>query len=482
MINNQSDIVELINKLETEKGRVHAIADLSKQYQIPEDMMKKAIAFFEAEFDNEPVPEEYKERPGLHRKNTEPLKKAATLARRILWMDKAVDLVAKAGKPETAADMAKEFGLDERALELYKEAGKTYWAIEMAEKLENWDEYISLCQKDRRHLQAVKKCQELGRDEEAKEIVRTRTEEAIQSSYRSSEEKFIKLINETGMFEFVAEICREKDLPKTLAGIAAQTGHHQIAFELFKETGQYVDAARQALRLTDESAQYRSEAQELYLKGIEELESRAGGWSRKEILESLKECLSKTGISEGIEDKILAYYNRVGFFDEGIEYFQGRGDKTRTVQLAEFSGDLAKARHLAKEYEMTDKVAELEERLGRKPTLTEKVEQEETFEDAIAHYTSAIKEDGANGNYYSAARISHEAAAFCREHENTESAEEFDEQAKYFKILNARVEAKEAEEQGYWEGAANYAKAAGDLEKAKVYKLIDSVSRAFHTP
>ncbi|MBW2994469.1 hypothetical protein KY315_03545, partial [Candidatus Woesearchaeota archaeon] len=459
MINNQSDIVELINELETQPGRVHAIVDLSKQYQLPEEMMKEAIAFFESEFDNEPVPDEYKKNPDWHRKNPKPLETAATLARKILWMDKAVDLVAKARKPENAADMAKEFGLDERALELYKEAGKTYLAIEMAKKLENWDEYIALCQKDGAHLKAVQKCQELGRDEEAKEIVRTKIEEAIKSSYQSREEKFIKLIKETGMFDLVEEICREQDLPKTLAGIAAQTGHHAVAFELFKETGQYVDAAKQALQLSNESAQYRSEAQELYLKGIEE-GCCSGRLSRKEILELLKECLSKTGISEGIEDRIFEYHVKLKLFDEGIEYFRGREDKTRTLKMLEASDQFVKARNYALEHKMTDKVRELDYKLGRKPSLEEKVEQEETFENAIAHYTSAIKEDGANGNYYSAARISHEAAAFCRAQGNTESAEEFDEQVKYFKILNARVEAKEAEEQGYWEGAANYAKAA----------------------
>jgi len=68
------------------------------------------------------------------------------------------------------------------------------------------------------------------------------------------------------------------------------------------------------------------------------------------------------------------------------------------------------------------------------------------------------------------------------EHGDTECAEEFDEQFRYFRILDARVETKKSEEQGYWDRAADYAELAGDLEKAKTYTLLNDVIRAFHTP
>ena len=194
------------------------------------------------------------------------------------------------------------------------------------------------------------------------------------------------------------------------------------------KTEQYIDAARQALQLANESAHYIGEARELFLKGIEELEGRKW-YDSRDALKLLEGCLSRTGIAEGVEDRIFNYYAKLELFDDGIKYFDGRGDKTRTLKLIETAGLLGKARDYAKTHGMTEKVAEFDAKLGRKPTLKEKVEKEETFEDAIAHYTSAISEDGAKGHYDSAARTAKRAAEFCRaEHGDTECAEEFDEQ------------------------------------------------------
>ena|GEM_PF-6545688 len=473
MINSSKDMGELINRLDTALGRANAVVDLSQQYSVPEENVREAIATFERVYDTEELPEAQRNssNPDAY-KNKTPLKTAATLARRILWIEKAVDLVAKAGEQAAAAEMAEEFGFDQRAFELYKETRRGHDAIKLAKKLELWDEYIALCQKNRELAQAINKCLELKREEEAKDIFRKKFES--ETKYGDHEKKdLVKLVKKTDLAEFAISLCREKDKPYLLAQIAAETDQPELAIEYFEKTGHFLEGARHCVHVSKFTREemgsfFLGEANRLYDLAIAELEEKK---QFDKVLEIAKEKI-------GDNKKILETYIALKQFEEGAKYFETAEQIQNALSLLEKMGAWGRAQSLAQNHGLDDKVQEYRKKSGSHTVLARVAAEEGNFDEAIAHYRSAITKEIANKSYHWAADKALDAAALCKEQGEEALEAEFLEQARDFFTL----ETETYEKDGYWERAAEFAKKAGLDEKAELYIQIDTIKRAYHKP
>ena len=473
MINSSKDIGELINQLETPLGRANAVVDLSKQYSVPEENVREAIATFERVYDTEELPEPQRswQDPDVY-KNKAPLKTAATLARQILWIEKSVDLMAKAGEKASAAKMAEEFGFDQKAFELYKEINRSHDAIKLAEKLGLSDEYIALCQKNREHAKAINKCLELKREEEAKDIFRKKFES--ETKYGDHEKKdLVKLVKRTDLAEFAISLCREKDKPYLLAQIAAGTDQPELAIEYFEKTGHFLEGARHCVRVSKSTREeigsfFLGEANRLYDLAIAELEKKR---EFAKVLEIAKEKI-------GDDKKILETYIALKQFEEGAKYFEAAGKIDYALLLLEKAGMLGHAQILAQNQGRKDKVQEYRRQSKNSSTLAQVAIEEGNFPMALAHYRAAIEKEIARNAYDWGADKALKVAEYCREQGQEDFAAEFEEKARRLYMQEAEKDEKE----GQWESAAKNAKKAGNEEKAELYLQIDTIKRAYHKP
>lgn len=470
MVNSSQDLGELINKLETPLGRANAVNALSNKYILPDELVREAIATFEAQYDNEQTAAEEQWRS----RDTQPLKTAATLARKILWIDKTVDLMVKARDIKNAADIAERFGLDERALGLFKEEGSYFQAMQLAEKLEKWDDYIELSLKQGEQANAIKKCRELGREEEAKEIVKNIIPggSSRRARFYKTREQIIEIIKSTGMAEYAMELCRENQEHLLAAQIAAATLQHETALEYFKKAGEPLSAAYQALQLTELSPHYFKEARELFLEEAGKLEE-TGNFA--DLLHVLKEMQHRLSFSEETDKRILDVYARMEKFEEGAKYFAERDRRNipKALELLEKGNLIQNARSLAEMHGLADKEREYAEILDHAYSKLRFAEEDGDVSKAIECYTELIDRES---DSYFAAKHALKAAEFCASHGEESKASEFREQARKFFLL----ETKRYEECGLWTRAAENAVKAGDMEKAELYQQIDRIARAFH--
>lgn len=469
MINNSKDICELIKQLETPSGRARAVLALSKQYQVPEENVREAIATLEAAYDSNAA-------QGQNQR-IESLLSAANLARKILWIEKAVDLTAKAGRKSAAAEMAEEFGLDKKAFALYKESSNTiYKAIGMAKKLELWDEYIGLCQKENEHADAINKCKELGRPREA-ELIFTKVF-MCKSKYKSPSDlkEITELAEKTGFIEYAFGLCKEHKKDYAMAMIAAGTDQPRLAMEYFEKIEHFADAARQALLVKDGAfIVYIDKAIKLFLKEAEKLQKNL---QYANSLAVLKEIPLTRDSQDIVFNKIFDCYVHLGQFEDGAKYFEENSNIPRALSLLEQAGLTGLAQCLAAKHGLANAVKEYTQKLGLNEGLAKIAMEEGNFDQAIVHYTAEIDKKKAANQYWPAAETALKVAALCEKHNQNGLATEFQKQARGFFAL----EAKKEEEQGYWDQAAKYAEKAGNIEKAKLYGQINALAKAYITP
>jgi len=470
MINNSKDIGELIKKLKTPSGRASAVIALSKQYQVPEENVREAITTLEAAYDSNAAQRQDQ--------RIESLLSAANLARKILWIEKAVDLTAKAGRKSAAAEMAEEFGLDTKALALYKETDQLHKAVDLAGKLKNWDAYIALCKQNRDYAAAITKCKELGREEEAKNIFTEMF--GLYTSQYGDHDKLVATVEKTGLVEQAIEMCQKQNKLKILAKIAAKVGRPELAMECFEKTAKYLEAARQAVLMIAQSSEYSkyiNKARELYLKEAEKLESAK---QYHDAVHILRETADKTGIrDEEVQNRIFTCYLNLGtnLAEEGAKFFESIGCVDKALSLYEQAGKFVDARAIAKSHGIADKVKEYTQKLGWNENLAEIALEEGHFDQAIACYISEIEKQAGKHDWQSA-ETALKAAELCKKHDKKELAEKFQKQAKEF----FAIEAESYEKMGYWERAAEFAEKAGNTEKAKLYSQINALAKAYIMP
>ncbi len=464
MIQNQKDLGNLINKLSTPLGRARAVVHLSQQYTVPEEHVREAIAILEKVYEED-------DRPG--HKNDEPIKTAAGLARKILWIEKTIDLTAKTDKTK-AAEIAVEFSFNERAFELYNEAGD-YRAIRVAHELGLNDEYIELCTKHQKFSDAVNKHLELKQETEAKELFKQLFIDKKGHGRFVTNTMLITIAKETDLQEYAIELCEENNKFELLAEIAAETERPKLASENFEKAGKFMKAAGQALLLSNYSAYYIGVARELYFKEIERLKKES--WTLKEQLEVLKMIDVGAGKSNDVSEKIFDAYVKLKKFEEGANYFESQKDLPRALSLFEKGDKLVDARNLAKEHGLTDKVEEYAKKLGSHEEIAQIENTKGNFESAISSYRKQIEEYVVKEHYDRAADIALKVVQICKEKDASGLSEEF-------RLMSKDLFLKEAEKDeqgGHWESAAKMAEKAGNTERTAIYRELENIARAYHT-
>lgn len=475
MVNNSKDIGELINKLETPLGRAKAVLAISKQYQVPEENVREAIATFEAVYDSNETQNSW------HSEQIDPLIYAANLAVKIFWIEKAVDLKAKAGKTSDAAELAEEFGLDKKAFELYKQdARQVHNAVKLAEKLELWDEYIKLCEQDGRPEDAIKKCKELGRQRDAEQIFTKMFMYKTQHRITEYLKQVADIAKQTGFEEYALDLCKEHKKDRAMAVIAAELGKPRLAAMYFESVNEYAEAARQALQINDgDKAESNDKAIELFLKEASRLQKRN---ELSESLKILKEIPITADSGDAVLSMIFDCYALLKKFECGAKYFEElkycgvQQEIPRALALLEKGNLLQEARAVAERHGLADKVKEYTEKLGWNVDLAKIASEEGNSGQSLAYYNAEIENQRATKNYYSAAITALEAAKLCKKQSNKELAKGFKEQAKELFAL----ESKKKEENGHWNSAAESAEQAGNPEKAKLYRQINALANAYH--